>query len=108
MSFLDRLRRTLATPYLATAPRPAALQSPFDVDNHLARVSFPTSARSSAYPITRAAAMAVPAVSRARLILANTVASIPLVAYRGDVRAEDQPRWIDRTNGPVSPYHRML
>ena len=108
MGFLDRLRHTLATPYLATAPRTVGIQSPFDVDNHLARVSFPTSARSSAYPITRAAAMAVPAVSRARLILANTVASIPLVAYRGTERPDEQPRWIDRTNGPVSPYHRML
>lgn len=108
MGFLDQLRRTLATPYLATERTSVGFQSPFDEKNHLARVHFPTSARSAGYPITRAAAMAVPAVSRARLILANTVASIPLIAYQGATIAEQQPRWIDRTNGPVSPYHRML
>lgn len=52
--------------------------------------------------------MAVPAVNRARRVVCNGVARTPLRAYRGLTLAADQPSWLDRTDGPVSPYHRML
>lgn len=61
-------------------------------------------------PITRAEAMAVPAMARARHLLCGAVAACPLSAWRGadELPAEQQPAWMYRTDGPVSPYHRML
>ncbi len=61
-------------------------------------------------PVTRAEAMQVPAVARARHIIAGTVARIPLRAYRGGQVLEGPaaPPWITSTAGRVSPYHRNL
>jgi hypothetical protein len=61
-------------------------------------------------PLTRADAIRVPAVARARHIIAGTIARIDLGAYRGDTRltGSDEPAWIAATDGPVSPLHRML
>lgn len=57
----------------------------------------------------RAEAMTVPAVAKARQVLAGTIARLPLRAMRsGDVLpAEEQPSWLYRTDGPTSPWHRM-
>lgn len=61
-------------------------------------------------PPSRAEAMQVPAIARARKLLAATVASWPLRAYRGDTALPDaeQPTWMYATDGPESPWHRML
>jgi hypothetical protein len=65
-------------------------------------------------PLTRAEAMRVPAVARARHIIAGTVARIPLRAYRGGQVLEGTsgpnaaPPWIASTSGATSPYHRLL
>lgn len=61
-----------------------------------------------AHPVNRAEAMAVPAVARARHLLTTTIARLPLRAYRTDILVDPQPTWAYRTDGPVSPYHRML
>jgi hypothetical protein len=81
-------------------------------------------------PISRDLAISIPAVSKARNLLVATIASKPLVALgntwrvpdatelttlspslidsRGMTQAiKDQPTWLYRTNGPVSPYERM-
>jgi hypothetical protein len=60
-------------------------------------------------PITRAEAMAVPAMARARHLLVGAVATCPLVAYAGQDPLPDdqQPAWCYRTDGDVSPWHRM-
>ncbi|MBF6085291.1 phage portal protein [Nocardia cyriacigeorgica] len=58
--------------------------------------------------MTRVEAMSVPAMARARRIIAGSIARMPLRAYRGDELAGDQPRWLDRTDAAVSPFHRML
>lgn len=59
-------------------------------------------------PVTRGVAMAVPAVARLRHLLCGIVASVPLVQMTGDVKDTAQPPWMQRTDGDLSPWHRML
>lgn len=69
-------------------------------------------------PVTRAEAMAVPAVARARHIICGTGARDELRAYRGEgedaVRLDGregrpaEPSWISGAGGSLSPFHRML
>jgi len=58
-------------------------------------------------PITRAEAMTVPALIRARGIL-MVIASQPLVAYKGAERLTRQPGWLSRTDTAVSPQARIV
>lgn len=62
-----------------------------------------------AVPVSRAEAMKVPAVVKARQILAGSIARLPLRALIGadELDAADQPSWLYRTDGPTSPWHRM-
>lgn len=108
MSFLSRLRAALALPSAAAGDvTRVGYLSPYDDVNHLAHVVAPDwfSARRV---IDRRAAMSVPAVSRARRTICNSVAGMQLRAYRGDTIVTPAPTWIDRSDGPVSPYQRML
>jgi hypothetical protein len=95
-----------------TPGTPVGLASPFSTSTNLARVAFselfPDLAASR--PLDRAQAMAVPAVARARHIIAGTIARIPLRGYQGDtaLAGPAAPPWIDRTSGQMSPFHRML
>jgi hypothetical protein len=57
--------------------------------------------------VSRAMAMGVPAVAKARQLLVTQVARFPLRVYRGDALVEPQPVWTYRTDDPVSPWHRM-
>jgi hypothetical protein len=62
--------------------------------------------------MTRAEALAIPGVFKARAILLALLADKPLEAGELDaagefVRLDDQPEWLRRTSGPVSPWHRM-
>lgn len=59
----------------------------------------------AAGPVTRAEAVTVPAVMKARQILVGQIARLPLIALDGDVEA-DEP-WLQRTGGTLSPWHRM-
>jgi len=73
-------------------------------------------------PMTRAAAMAVPAVARARHLTAGAIAKLPLYAMTGPDQVAQQPYWCQGTNGqtgtaaglaargiaPQSPWWRML
>lgn len=61
-------------------------------------------------PLTRAEAMAVPAAARARHLLCSTIAGCPLIAVLGaeQLPLAQTPAWMYRTDGPVSPWHRML
>ncbi|WP_223144652.1 phage portal protein [Corynebacterium poyangense] len=61
-----------------------------------------------ARPVTRDLAMSVPALARARSLIVTTIARLPIYATKNGERLDEQPRWIDRTDGPVSPYHRMV
>lgn len=61
-------------------------------------------------PMSRTEAMMVPAVAKARHVVAPKIASAPLVVLRGDDELPEQPSWITRTDAidDVSPWHRML
>lgn len=59
-------------------------------------------------PLTRQVAMAVPAVARMRHLLCGIVARMPLVQLTGDTPNPTQPGWTQRTDGDLSPWHRML
>lgn len=105
MKFFDAVRAALAAP--AAAQGQVKYLSPYDDVNHLWPIVAPDWVRSTG-SVTRAQAMSVPAVKRARGIICTTIARIPLRAYRGTEPINPQPLWIDRTDGPVSPYHRMV
>lgn len=56
---------------------------------------------------SRGDAMAVPAIVRGRGLICSTIARCPLTAKRTDGTEVTAP-WLTRTDGPVSPFHRML
>lgn len=58
-----------------------------------------------ALPLTRAEAMRVPAVARARHIICSTIARDPMRFYRGDEPIEDTS-WLTATSVAVSAFHR--
>lgn len=60
-------------------------------------------------PITRAQAMQVPSVVKARHLLVTHLAGIPLRAMRGPavLPESQQPTFLYRTNGASTPWHRM-
>ncbi|WP_069163150.1 phage portal protein [Nocardia altamirensis] len=114
MGVLSSLKAIRSLPDLAAAARnsPNALQvsSPFSrYPNHLNEVVWPDLVGlDNVLPMTRLEAMSVPAMARARRIIAGSIARMPLRAYRADTLLSQQPLWLDRTDGPVSPFHRML
>lgn len=57
--------------------------------------------------LTRREALTIPAVAKARQIIVGQIANLPLRAYRGDERVDPQPTFLYRTDGVVSPWHRM-
>lgn len=58
--------------------------------------------------VTRAEAMTVPAIAKARAIIVGQLAGAPLQALRGTTVLPDaeQPAFLYRTNGAISPWHR--
>ena len=104
MGLRDRLRDVLALPYLAERGMDAvALESPWASPNHLVTVTPPD----APMQVTRALAMSVPAVARARRIIVGSIARCPLEARVQGERAEKQPVWLTRTDGVQSPFFRM-
>lgn len=59
-------------------------------------------------PVTRAAAMAIPALARQRHLICGTLARCPLVSMTGEAVDANQPSWLYRTDSAVSTYHRTL
>lgn len=59
-------------------------------------------------PLTRAAAMTVPAMVKARWLICTVLARHPLAVYDGETRLENQPSWLTQTSGQVSPQARLL
>jgi hypothetical protein len=98
---------SLVDPYVM----PVAMGSPWAPTSHLASViRRDILGIDGPEVLDRASAMRIPAVARARHIIAGTIARIDLGAYRGDVQltGDAAPSWLTRTDGPVSPLHRML
>lgn len=84
------------------------IQSPMATTEGLTAIVWADLLGEEFVPITRAAAMALPAIARQRHLVAGSLARCPLVALTGDTPDPDQPRWLYRTDTLVSPYHRML
>lgn len=59
--------------------------------------------------VTRAEAMSCPAVAKARHVIVGQLSGLPLVAMKGadTLPDQDQPTWLYRTDGVMSPWHRM-
>lgn len=116
------LRVTIAdlfrTTVLGLKPRPSLsnaahvtpqLSSPFaPTADQLTAIVWSDVTGGAYQPTTRAAAMAVPAVARARHLLCGIIARMPLVSLTGGAVDGDQPPWTQRTDSDLSPYHRML
>jgi hypothetical protein len=56
---------------------------------------------------TRAQAVSVPAVAAARNLIVGQISRLPLEAVKDGVKTADQPTWLYRTNGALSPQMRM-
>ena len=82
---------------------PLALGSPWAPDNHLAHVVIVDDILGFRVPAapTRAQAIRVPAVARARRVICGTIARIELAAYRGDTRLDRRrvPSWLTPPTG---------
>lgn len=105
MRLRDRLREALATPYLAHRGwDEVPLESPFASPNHLVSVPHLDEAPRQ---VTRAAAMTIPAIKRARGLIVGSIARCPLEARSAGKRLTDQPLWLTRTDGVQSPHFRM-
>jgi hypothetical protein len=104
------LRLVRATEDARPASRPDAVRSPWTVGGLSTVVWSDLFGADASLPVMRADAIALPPVARARDILTATLARCPLDAYRDDVKltGTDAPTWTYRTDGRVSPYHRML
>src|SRR5699024_5200649 len=105
MGLTDMLRDALALPYLAhTGGNAVALESPWASPNHLVSITPPGAGLAS---VSRQTAMSVPAIKRARNILVGSIARCPLEARENGRRAENQPIWLNRTDGVQYPFFRM-
>lgn len=65
------------------------------------------------FPATRTEAMGVPAMAKARHVLAPKIAGYPLRQFTydkavGTDRQVEDPIWATRTSGILSPWHRMV
>jgi phage portal protein BeeE len=88
-------------------PRPDFLASPF-TEGQLQKIVFSDVFGTAYAPITRAEAMTVPALSKARNLICATIANLPLIVKDKDGVLATQPEWTYRTDGTVSPFMRML
>jgi hypothetical protein len=57
--------------------------------------------------ITRAEAMTIPGVHKARSVLLALIADKPLTGFRDETELAEQPRWLYRSPGMFGPYQRM-
>jgi hypothetical protein len=88
------------------SPSPTAILSPWQAAT-LTRIAWSEIFDGETDIVDRTAAMQIPAIARARSILVGVMAGLPLRAYDENGQVADQPEWLYRTDGPVSPWHRM-
>lgn len=90
------------------APITPGILSPFSDQSALQAIVWADLTGQDSRLLTRDVAMTVPALARQRHLLCGTGARCPLVIMSGDVPAPAGPTWNTRTDGELSPYHRML
>lgn len=88
-----------------TAPASVGLVTPYE-SAALARIAWADHFEGGLGEVNRNGAMAIPAIAKARNVLASMLASLPLREFEQDTEL-DTP-WLYRTTGDVSPYHRMV
>jgi hypothetical protein len=90
-------------------PRVDYLASPFS-EGALQAIVYADIFGENFAPISRADAMAIPAMAKARNLIAGTLAKLPLRAkgVDGVLAQDDQPKWMYSTETSVSPFLRML
>src|SRR6187402_376592 len=90
---------------LAPSPRMVYPSSPF-TDGQLQAIVWSDIFDQAIHPVTRAEAMQVPAMNKARNLLCTTIGRLPLTVWNGDgeLPVPDQPTWLYRTDGNVGPY----
>lgn len=57
---------------------------------------------------SRENAIQIPAIAKARHLIASTLAAAVWAQYRGETKVATQPSWLYRTNGQMTPQHRMM
>lgn len=107
MGFIDTIRDALALPSLA-ASSVVPYGSPWAEPNHLIPITLSPDMKEYDRPVTRSLAMSIPALSRARRLIAGSIARLPMIATLGGDDLAVQPEFLSRTDTPVSPFHRML
>lgn len=99
-----------AARHAAVAPMQVGIASPMSADHSvLNAVVWADLTGGDAQLLSRPAAMSIPALARQRHLLCGSIARCPLVVLRGATpEPADRHRWSYRTDGPLSPFHRML
>lgn len=98
----------LTATYGGTMPVIVGPASPFHSSDALSSVVWADLLGSEVKTVTRAGAMTIPALARHRHLICGVVARSPLVCLDRDVQQTDTPKWATRTDGELSPFHRML
>ena len=111
MGIRDTVRALAAAPTrirAATDLAPLSAASPWAIwPNHLAEVGLPEWLADIEMPLSKQAALRVPAVARARRLLCGTIGRLPMRVYAADGNlAATQPRWLDRSDGTLSAFKR--
>ena len=105
MGLLDKLRDSLALPAVAAGSVAVPYESAWASPNHLLPID---PAPREDIRVSRATAMGVPALARARRLIVGSIARCPLQATVNGETLDNQPAWLSRTDGPVSPFHLSL
>lgn len=103
VGIFDSFKRAKAATSYA-APAAVGLVSPHE-SAKLARIAWAEHFGGTEGVVNRNGAMRIPAIAKARNVLAGMIASLPLVELEGDARI-DRP-WLYTTTGDVSPWHRI-
>lgn len=89
-----------------TSARSPRIASPWSQGNSLAAIQTAMFGETYA-PMTRAEAMRVPAMAKARAIITGTLAKQPLGLYDNGTPVTPLPRWMQATNTELPVWHRM-
>lgn len=107
MGIRETLRLVQGANALQEGGASVGIRSPWTV-GQLSTVVWADILGSDELPVTRADAMSVPAIARARHLLCNNISSLPLKTYRREQEVANGPAWLYRTNGRTSPQHRLM
>lgn len=110
MGVLEQLGRWLSG---TDAPSPISpssstgIRSPW-VTGQLTQIAWRDLLGTELQPVSRGEAMGIPAVARARHLLTNDAARCPLEVWADQDQVTAAGAWLQRTNLPTSPQHRIV